>query len=307
MPLHRLTTLTLGVPNLDEVGAYYEDFGLTPLGDYRYATVNGGEQLRLVHAERRRAVGIGIACDDQDDLARIAHSLDALGFESAIDGDTLASFEAGTGLHVRVEIKDRITPKPEASVNLNGPDQVTRRNLRSEALDRDASYFKPRKLGHAVVSSTDIDRSNAFFIDGIGFKVSDRTKEGLAFLRCSSDHHNLAMRAAPIQFIHHSSWELPDVDAVGAAAMEMIKRDEDRHVWGLGRHYLGSNYFWYLKDPAGNFSEYYSDMDAIINDDEWQVGLSEGVKSFYSWGPTPPKQMREPEDLVALMVGAHSS
>jgi hypothetical protein len=30
-----------------------------------------------------------------------------------------------------------------------------------------------------------------------------------------------------------------------------------------------SNFFWYLKDPAGNFSEYYSDMDCIIDDQLW--------------------------------------
>ena len=87
----------------------------------------------------------------------------------------------------------------------------------------------------------------------------------------------------------------------------MIEKDDQRHVWGLGRHFLGSNYFWYLKDPAGNFSEYYSDMDCIDEDVEWVPEVWEGQKSFYSWGPPPPKQMREPEDLAALMVGAHSA
>lgn len=32
MPLHRLTRVTIGVPNLAETAAYYEDFGLTPAG-----------------------------------------------------------------------------------------------------------------------------------------------------------------------------------------------------------------------------------------------------------------------------------
>ena len=30
MPLHRLTSITFGVPNVDETAAYYTDFGLTP-------------------------------------------------------------------------------------------------------------------------------------------------------------------------------------------------------------------------------------------------------------------------------------
>ncbi|HEX3387600.1 MAG TPA: hypothetical protein VHT94_01040, partial [Streptosporangiaceae bacterium] len=29
------------------------------------------------------------------------------------------------------------------------------------------------------------------------------------------------------------------------------------------------NFFWYLKDPAGNFSEYYADMDCIVDDQLW--------------------------------------
>src|SRR5258708_1074253 len=33
MALHRLTTITIGVPNVAETAAYYTEFGLTPLGD----------------------------------------------------------------------------------------------------------------------------------------------------------------------------------------------------------------------------------------------------------------------------------
>ena len=306
MALHGLTTLTLGVPDPVSVGAYYEDFGLTALGDGRYATVNGGEQLRLVPSDRRRAVGLGIGCDDADDLDRVAHDLGVHGFESAREEGAVTAYDAGTGVEVRVEVAPRLVEQPEPGVTLNAPGDVRRRNLRSEAILRDESVLRPRKLGHIVLSSLDEARSRAFFVQGVGFKVSDLTKEGLAFMRCSQDHHNLALREAPIQFVHHTSWELPDVDAVGAAAMAMIQKDSERHVWGLGRHDLGSNYFWYLKDPAGNFSEYYSDMDAIVDDAEWEAGLWEGVKSFYSWGPPPPKQMRDPEDLAALMMGAHS-
>jgi len=306
MALHGLTTLTLGVPDVEAVGAYYEDFGLSALGGGRYGTVNGGEQLRLVPSERRRAVALGIGYDDADDLDRVAHDLTALGFEAAREEGAVESYDAGTGVRVRVEIAERTVERPELAVTYNGPGDVRRRNLRSEALDRDESVLRPRKLGHVVLSSLDAERSHAFLVQGVGFKVSDTTKEGLAFLRCSPDHHNLAVRQGPLQFVHHTSWQLPDVDAVGQAAMTMIAKDQDRHVWGLGRHYLGSNYFWYLKDPAGNFSEYYSDMDVIMDDDEWVAGIWEGTRSFYSWGPPPPKQMREPEDLAALMMGAHS-
>ena len=78
-------------------------------------------------------------------------------------------------------------------------------------------------------------------------------------------------------------------------------------VWGLGRHYAGSNFFWYLKDPAGNFSEYYSDMDCIIDDQLWTPEDLEGARGLFAWGPPPPPSFLHPEDLAAMMTGAHST
>ena len=35
--------------------------------------------------------------------------------------------------------------------------------------------------------------------------------------------------------------------------------------WGLGRHFLGSNLFWYFRDPAGNYAEYYAYVAIAYN------------------------------------------
>jgi len=86
----------------------------------------------------------------------------------------------------------------------------------------------------------------------------------------------------------------------------MLEQDPARHVWGLGRHHVGSNFFWYLKDPAGNFSEYYSDMDCIVDDAVWEPGVWEGAKCLFNWGPPPPPSFLQPDDLAAIMTEAHS-
>jgi hypothetical protein len=86
----------------------------------------------------------------------------------------------------------------------------------------------------------------------------------------------------------------------------MLEGHPERHVWGLGRHYAGSNFFWYLKDPAGSFSEYYSDMDCIIDDQLWTPETLEGARGLFNWGPPPPPSFLHPEDLAALMTGAHA-
>jgi hypothetical protein len=96
-----------------------------------------------------------------------------------------------------------------------------------------------------------------------------------------------------------------DVDEVGRGATSMLDGHPERHTWGLGRHYIGSNFFWYLRDPAGNFSEYYSDLDCILEDQLWEPGVIAGEKSLYAWGPPPPPSFLAPEDLAELMTDAH--
>ena len=157
-----------------------------------------------------------------------------------------------------------------------------------------------------MLGSTDQDASQRFFLDGLGFKVSDTVPGMAAFMRCSSDHHNVLVQQAPVSFLHHTSWQVDDVDEVGRGATAMLEADPDRHTWGLGRHFIGSNFFWYLKDPAGNFSEYYSDMDCIVDDALWTPGVWDASKSLYSWGQPPPPSFLAPEDLAAMMTGAHS-
>jgi len=50
MALHRLTSITMGVPNVADTAAYYAEFGLSPDGDGWFTTRDAGRQLRIVHA-----------------------------------------------------------------------------------------------------------------------------------------------------------------------------------------------------------------------------------------------------------------
>jgi len=164
-----------------------------------------------------------------------------------------------------------------------------------------------RRLGHVVVGSLDQEASQRFFTKGLGFKISDHVPGLASFMRCSTDHHNLLVQQAPLNFLHHTAWEVDDVDEVGRGATAMLDDHPERHVWGLGRHHIGSNFFWYLKDPAGNFSEYYSDLDCIVEDALWKPSVVEGARGIYNWGPPIPPSFIRPEDLAALMTGSHSA
>ncbi|MEU3735105.1 VOC family protein [Streptomyces sp. NPDC033538] len=317
MSLHRLTQIVMGVPNVEQTAAYYTDFGLMPTGDlpgasavpqaasHVLSTVDGGEQLRIVHSERRRLVELGVGADDVDDLDRVAASLARLDVPVHRTAGSVTAVDPGTEVLVRVELASRLQQTPAPAAPYNSPGLDVRLQERAPGILREGPV-RPRKLGHVVLGSTDQETSQRFFQQGLGFKVSDTVKGLAAFMRCSSDHHNVLVQQAPVAFLHHTSWQVDDVDEIGRGATAMLEADPDRHTWGLGRHHIGSNFFWYLKDPAGTFSEYYSDLDCIVDDALWKPGVFEGAKSLYAWGPPPPPSFLAPEDLAALMTGAHT-
>ncbi|MEU1981856.1 VOC family protein [Nocardia sp. NPDC019395] len=306
MPLHGLGKVTLGVPDVERTIAYYNEFGLDHRGNGVFATANGGEQLEIVHAARRRLVEMTIAADDADDVAAISSRLHKLGLPFEDDENSLRATEPVTGTCIRVQIRPRIVITPAvAATAYNGPGRIDRWG-RAPFIAR-TQPVRPRKLGHAVLGSTDLDTTMKFFTEGLGFKVSDFMGDKAAFLRCSVEHHNVLVMAAPVNFLHHTSWQVDDIDEVGRGAHAMLENNPERHIWGLGRHYAGANFFWYLKDPAGNFSEYYSDMDTIPEDELWSPEVLHGLQGLYAWGPPPPPSFLEPDDLAALMIGAHSS
>jgi catechol 2,3-dioxygenase-like lactoylglutathione lyase family enzyme len=306
MPLHRMGSVTIGVPNLAETARYYEDFGLTPLGDNRFATRDGGEQLRLVESATRRVLEVRIGVDHGDDVDRVARQLKGLDLEFTVDSGRVEAVEPIAGFRAVVEVMPRLAQPAEPAPPYNGPGRIDRTNTRARGIMRE-ERVRPRKLGHLVIGSTDQAATQKFFTDGLGLKVSDTIPSVAAFMRCSTDHHNVLVQQAPVNYLHHTSWQVDDIDEIGRGAMAMLEQNPERHVWGLGRHHVGSNFFWYLKDPAGNFSEYYSDLDCIVDDELWEPGVWEGAKGLFNWGPPPPPSFVMPEDVVAHMVGAHSA
>ncbi len=313
MALHRVAKVTVGVPDVATTAAYYDEFGLTRTtgsrqgpGRAAFSTTHGGEQLELTRTARRQLVEFRIAADDHDDLARVAASLAGHDYKVERGEHTVSTVEPVSGAIGVVEVLPRLDQPRQDPTPYNGVGRLERPNTRAPGILRQGAVT-PRKLGHFVLGSTDYDATRTFFLDGLGFKLSDEVPGLSTFMRCSTDHHNVLVLPAPVNFMHHTSWQVDDVDDVGRGATAMLEGHPERHIWGLGRHHVGSNFFWYLKDPAGNFSEYYSDMDAIVDDQTWTPEVFEGASGLYRWGPPPPSSFLHPEDLAALMTGSHSA
>jgi catechol 2,3-dioxygenase-like lactoylglutathione lyase family enzyme len=307
MSLHSLNSLTVGVPDVEAVRGYYEDFGLTGQDDGWLSTADGGRQLRLVAAPRRQLLQMEIGVDDPDDIGRIVGRLRRVKVAvTHLSDESVTASEPVTGVQVTATVTRRLVQQPAPQAGYNQPGLIERPDARAPGILREGTV-RPRKLGHVVVGSTNQAASQRFFTEGFGLKVSDEVRGAAAFMRCSSDHHNVLVQQAPVNFLHHTAWQVEDVDEIGRGAMAMLEDHPERHAWGLGRHFIGSNFFWYLRDPAGTFSEYYSDLDCIIDDALWAPQVWDDDKALYSWGPPPPPSFVHPEDLAAHMTGAHSA
>jgi catechol 2,3-dioxygenase-like lactoylglutathione lyase family enzyme len=148
---------------------------------------------------------------------------------------------------------------------------------------------RPTRLSHTLMFSSDVMGSARFYIDALGLKLSDYSGDGIAFLHGvhASDHHLVAFAKSEGPGLHHSSWDVATMDEVGLGMQQMVDHGH-KEGWGVGRHVLGSNYFYYVRDPWGSFAEYSHDIDFISADIEWKAKDHPPEDSFYLWGPPVP-------------------
>lgn len=300
MAIHRLTTLTLAVPNVAAAAEFYRQFGLTEAAPGRFDTTDGGHQLELIAAPKRGLARLGLGVESPDDLDRLGRSLAPLGAQTQRDGDRLHTSDPASGLALTITVAPKLpVPARKPAVPVNGPGRDERVNQPADGVLR-TGPVRPRKLSHIAVASPDHDASVRFFMEGLGFAASDRLPF-ISFLRCSTDHHNIAIQQGPGTFLHHTAWEVTDVDEVGRGGGAMVAADPARQLWGLGRHAIGSNFFWYLRDPAGHFAEYVSDLDVITDAAAYTPPAWEGEQSIKAWSPPLPPEFLMPSDLPEIL------
>lgn len=170
----------------------------------------------------------------------------------------------------------------------------------------DAPLAEPIALSHAAIFVSDVDAALAFYAGVIGLRLSDRCGSELAFLHAphGSDHHVLALVGSSGPGLHHYSFEMGTVDAIGLRAAHMAEQGFDRG-WGMGRHVLGSNFFHYVRDPWGSHAELTAGLEYIAADAEWVAGDNAAHDAFYLWGPPPPLGFIDnPEAIRAEQIAA---
>ncbi|HEY7742842.1 MAG TPA: VOC family protein [Burkholderiales bacterium] len=125
----------------------------------------------------------------------------------------------------------------------------------------------PGRLQHVVFQTTAIDPLVEFYVNRVGFAVSDRVvnEDGsLAafFLRSDHEHHSLAFFVGSKNELDHHAYETTcwnDIrdwaDRFGKARIPMF--------WGPGRHGPGNNLFFMVKDADGNKLELSAELETF--------------------------------------------
>jgi catechol 2,3-dioxygenase-like lactoylglutathione lyase family enzyme len=145
--------------------------------------------------------------------------------------------------------------------------------------------FAVRKLGHAVIYVSDIERSKRFYTEVLGFKISDdyppsMAPDGFVFLRCNGDHHCLALVGGKDESkgknLHHLAFELATLDEVFRARDHLKK--QGAHFVFEGRRRAGCQVSVEFLDPDGHHLELYWDVD--------QIGSDGRARPAEEWRPT---------------------
>jgi extradiol dioxygenase len=127
-------------------------------------------------------------------------------------------------------------------------------------------------LGHAVLVLPDLDEAVRFFVDVLGFRVSDYIDVPfpLAFFHCNARHHTLAVgQAGPVRGLHHLMFELRELNDVGTT-YDLCKERGVSFAMDLGRHSNDRMTSFYVRSPGG-FEIEYGWGGLLVDDATWRV------------------------------------
>ncbi|MGF6367989.1 catechol 2,3-dioxygenase-like lactoylglutathione lyase family enzyme [Paraburkholderia sp. RAU6.4a] len=290
--IHSIDHFALTVPDLEAAEHFFSSFGLDVCRDahgLELRATDGHRWGRIFKGERKALAYLSVSCFERD-FASLRQQLEVAGAVGADRppqalGDGGVWFRDLDGNLLELKVGPKTTPfAKEPNPWINVPS-----NVRGSPNRAATAIVKPRRLSHVLLFTPDVSRALEFYRRGLGVRLSDRSQDIIAFSHAphGSDHHLIAFVKSSAKGWHHSAWEVDGVDEVGLGAAQM-SRAGYHEGWGTGRHVLGSNYFHYVRDPWGSFSEYSAHIDYVDAGVEWPAGDHAPEDSLYLWGPDVP-------------------
>jgi 2,3-dihydroxy-p-cumate/2,3-dihydroxybenzoate 3,4-dioxygenase len=160
---------------------------------------------------------------------------------------------------------------------------------------------KIARLGHVVINCKSYADAHRFWVEELGFAISDHVPGRIAFLRCWPNplHHSFALLEGPEDGLNHFNFMVTDVDDVGMA-MNRMKKADVPIVFGPGRHLPSTSIFIYFLDPDGMTTEYSFGMEEIPEMDERPPrDLEPKPEVLDTWGSIPDPRFGKGGVIVA--------
>ena len=129
---------------------------------------------------------------------------------------------------------------------------------------------EPARLQHTVFQTTQLEQVVDFYVNRIGFVVSDDVVDDngrlmVVFLRSDDEHHSLAFfRGSKNEWDHHC-YETTDWNGIRDWG-DKFARQRIPIFFGPGRHGPGNNLFFMVTDPDGNRLELSAELQTVQAD-----------------------------------------
>jgi catechol 2,3-dioxygenase len=146
---------------------------------------------------------------------------------------------------------------------------------------------EPARLQHVVFQTTELENMVRFYVEKIGFTVSDEVMDDdgrvmVVFMRSDDEHHTLAFfRGSRNEWDHHcyetSEWN--DIRDWG----DKFAKKRIPIFFGPGRHGPGNNLFFMVTDPDGNRLEFSAELQRVTADTASGI-WPHGEYTLNSWG-----------------------
>jgi catechol 2,3-dioxygenase-like lactoylglutathione lyase family enzyme len=194
---------------------------------------------------------------------------------------------------IKHEGRSDISPsiaRATAFVDLKGTEIELFHDQSEVPIPKSAGGIGPLKLGHIAFSVPSAPAITKFYVDALGFRVSDWIEDMFAFLRCGPDHHSVNFLTGSTTFMHHIAYELKDWSHV-LTACDILGHEKRPIIWGPGRHRVGHNIFIYHRDPDDNILEFYTELDQMK---EEELGYFE-PRPWHNSNPQRPAVWSRPD------------
>lgn len=262
--------------------------------------------------ERDRFIGPAFVMSDETDLHRYVLELGA----QWISPHELPA--GGRGIELRdpsgrsvwlLQEQKRIAPlelRESVTSTTNTADRTPRVN---RTVRTPIEPARVAKLGHVVLQTLDFQGMAAWYMKVLGLIPTDVQyladgSPNLAFCRLDlgrqpADHHTVVIVGGIEEKYEHSAYEVLDLDALGQG-QQVLRARGHKHMWGIGRHVLGSQLFDYWYDPAGFEYEHYTDGDVFTSDIETCYSRLD-FGGIWAWGDDAPSSMKPQKNVRTIL------